>query len=65
MRMSNLAEQPSDANRTTLALGWGLDWLDVALQWVQWSDRTTLTNVDTLNGTYRSRAFVLGVSVNH
>jgi long-chain fatty acid transport protein len=54
-----------DANRTTLALGWGLDWLDVALQWVQWSDRTTLTNADTLNGTYRSRAFVLGVSVNH
>jgi long-chain fatty acid transport protein len=54
-----------DANRTTLALGWGLDWLDVALQWVQWSDRTTLSNADTLNGTYRTRAFVLGVSVNH
>jgi len=54
-----------DANRTTLALGWGLDWLDVALQWVQWSDRTTLSNVDSLNGRYRTRAFVLGLSVNH
>jgi long-chain fatty acid transport protein len=54
-----------DANRTTLAVGWGLDWLDVALQWVQWSDRTTLVNADGLNGRYRSRAFVLGLSVNH
>lgn len=52
-----------DGARTVLAAGFGLDWLDLALQWETWADRTTFTNADAFNGTYRSSAYRLAITV--
>jgi len=52
-----------DADRTVLALGYGLDWLDIGLQWVRFDDRTTFRNPNGLNGLYRNEAWILAVSM--
>ncbi|HEV7670323.1 MAG TPA: outer membrane protein transport protein [Thermoanaerobaculia bacterium] len=52
-----------DADRTILALGYGLDWLDIGLQWVRFDDRLTFSNPNGLNGLYRNEAWILAVSM--
>ena len=52
-----------DADRTTVAAGYGLDWLDIALQWQRYDNRFTFTNPDGLNGLYRNEAWLLAVSI--
>ncbi len=51
-----------DADRTVIAFGYGLDWLDIGLQWVRFDDRLTFRNPNGLNGLYRNEAWVLAVS---
>ncbi len=51
-----------DADRTVVALGYGLDWLDIGLQWVSFDDRLTFRNPNGLNGLYRNEAWILSVS---
>jgi long-chain fatty acid transport protein len=52
----------ADADHYVYALGWGLDWLDIALQWHQYTDRATVTNFDNINGRYRKNAWTVAVS---
>lgn len=51
-----------DAERSIFSLGFGRDWLDIGFQFVSPSDRTTLTNADTFNGTYSGNTYILGIS---
>lgn len=51
-----------DGERSLFSLGFGRDWLDIGFQFISPEDRTTLTNVDTLNGTYSGNTYVLGIS---
>lgn len=51
-----------DAERSIFSLGFGRDWLDIGFQFVSPSDRTTLTNADTMNGTYSGNTYILGIS---
>lgn len=53
-----------DADRISYAVGFSKDWLDVAFLWLDVQGRTTQVNVDDLNGTYNSNAWVLGVTIN-
>ncbi len=52
-----------DADRKIVAFGYGLDWLDIALQWVRFDDRLTFRNPNGLNGLYRNEAWILAVSM--
>lgn len=52
-----------DGARSIVAVGFGLDWLDLAFQWETAADRTTFTNPDGFNGTYRSSAYRLAITV--
>lgn len=52
-----------DAERTVVAVGWGKDWLDVALSWVQLADRTVRDSVENLNGTWSGDSLRLGLTV--
>lgn len=54
----------ADADRTTVALGWGKDWLDLALQWVQYDDRTVTTSFADLNGTWSTDSLRLAVTIS-
>jgi long-chain fatty acid transport protein len=51
-----------DAERSIVSLGFGRDWLDLGFQLITPDDRTTLTNIDTLNGTYSGNTYILGIS---
>lgn len=53
----------ADADRNVVSLGYGRDWLDVAVQLIAPSSRTTFTNRDGLNGTYSGNTFLLAMSV--
>lgn len=56
-----------DADRRGLTLGWGREFrersLDLALMVVDFDERTTLTNADGFDGTYRTMAWLAGVTV--
>lgn len=54
----------SDADRTLTSIGYGKDWLDMALIWQQLEDRSVTGNLDRFNGNYRGNAwsFVLTVT---
>lgn len=52
-----------DADRTVVAVGWGKDWLDAALSWVQLDDRTVRDSVEDLNGIWSTDSLRLGVTV--
>jgi long-chain fatty acid transport protein len=51
-----------DSNRSTLAMGVGLDWLDVAFSWTTYDQRIVSTSVQGLNGNYRANAWSFVVS---
>lgn len=53
------------ADRTVLSVGFGKDWLDVALAWVQSDDRVVRTNVDGFNGNWSADALRLGITVRN
>lgn len=52
-----------DTDSTTLALGFGKDWLDVAISWTQYDDLSIATNLDGFNGRYSRNVFRLGITV--
>ncbi len=52
-----------DADRTVVAFGYGLDWLDIAFQWVRFDNRLTFVNPNGVNGLYRNEAWILAVSM--
>ena len=53
----------ADADRMVLSGGIGLDWLQVAVSYTELDDRTTRTNLDGLNGTYRTNFWSLAVTI--
>ncbi len=53
-----------DADRKVVAFGYGLDWLDIGLQWVRYDDRLTFRNPNGVNGLYRNEAWILAVSAS-
>jgi long-chain fatty acid transport protein len=52
-----------DAARSIVSAGFGRDWLDIGFQFIAPESRTTLTNADSLNGTYKGNTYLLGISV--
>jgi long-chain fatty acid transport protein len=52
-----------DAKRSVFSAGFGRDWLDIGFQLIAPAIRTTRTNADGLNGTYKGNAYLLGVSI--
>jgi long-chain fatty acid transport protein len=55
----------ADADATVLAFGFGKDWLDVAVSWTQYADRTVTGNVDGFNGNWSADALRLGITVRN
>jgi long-chain fatty acid transport protein len=53
----------ADANRNTATLGFGLDWLDVAVGWTTFDPRSVTNNVDQFNGNYRGNAWSAAITV--
>jgi len=53
----------ADAKRSIVSAGFGRDWLDIGFQFIAPESRTTLTNADSLNGTYKGNTYLLGISV--
>lgn len=55
-----------DADRNGFTVGWGhapgVGGLDLALMYLPFDERTTLTNQDTFNGTYNTTVWLLGVT---
>jgi long-chain fatty acid transport protein len=52
----------ADSNRSSITLGFGLDWLDIAAAWTTYDQRIISTNVDGVNGNYRGNAWSLSLS---
>jgi len=57
-----------DADRTGLSAGYGRPlgkktYLDLALMYIRFSDRTTTTNLDVFNGRYKTRVWLFGASI--
>ena len=46
-----------DSDRSTLALGFGLDWLDLAFAWTTFDQRIVSTSAQNLNGNYRANSW--------
>ncbi len=53
----------ADSERTTVAAGFGRDWLDLAVQWASWESRTVLANPEGLNGRYEGSVYRLAISI--
>lgn len=53
----------ADADRTVITGGLGLDWLQVGVSYTEVADRTTRTNLDDLNGTYRTNFWSLAITI--
>lgn len=51
-----------DSNRSTFALGAGLDWLDVAFSWTTYDQRIISDGRKEINGNYRANAWSFVVS---
>ncbi len=54
----------ADANRTLFAMGFGKDPIDVAFVWVDAEQRIISNQIDDLNGSYRSSAWKLALTLN-
>ncbi len=54
----------ADADRTVLAVGVGLDWIDLAFMWIDSEQRIISDQIDDLNGNYRSSAWQLGLTLS-
>lgn len=53
-----------DADRGILAVGFGRDWLDLALQYQQLQERTVTDSVFGVNGRYRTNVWLVGVTIS-
>ncbi|HEX4955299.1 MAG TPA: outer membrane protein transport protein [Thermoanaerobaculia bacterium] len=53
----------ADADRSLYAAGFGLDWLDVAFSWTTWEGRVVTTNVDEINGNWRTTDWRLVITL--
>lgn len=53
-----------DADSTGLGLGYGKDFLDVSLMWVEFDRRSSRNNPNDFNGNYASNAWTLLMSVS-
>lgn len=51
-----------DSNRSTLSLGVGLDWLDVAFAWTTYDQRIVSDSLRDINGNYRANSWSFVVS---
>jgi len=51
-----------DSDRSTLALGFGLDWLDLAFSWTTFDQRIVSTSAQNLNGNYRANSWSFVIS---
>jgi long-chain fatty acid transport protein len=54
----------ADGERTVAGFGVGLDWLQLALQWVEQQERLVATQQEGLNGNYRASSWLFGLTVN-
>lgn len=54
----------ADGARSIVGIGFGLDWLDIAVQWEKPADRSTFVSRDQLNGTYRGSLYRLAISIS-
>ncbi len=54
----------ADSNRSVYTAGIGLDWLNVAFAWIANDQRIVTTNVDGINGNWRSSAWLLSLTVS-
>lgn len=52
-----------DSNRTVLAVGFGVDWLDVAFSWTTYDQRIVRTNVDEINGNWRASSWMVALTL--
>jgi long-chain fatty acid transport protein len=52
-----------DADRNVFTLGFGRDWLDLAIQFIAPENRIVRTNADLVNGAYSGNSYVVGFSV--
>ncbi len=53
----------ADAERHTLSLGWGKDWLGIAASYTDEAERETRLNPDGINGAYSGNRFSVTLSV--
>lgn len=53
----------ADSDRTVLAVGFGVDWLDVAFSWTTYDQRIVRTNVDGINGNWRASAWMVALTL--
>jgi long-chain fatty acid transport protein len=53
----------TDADRSTITAGFGLDWLDIAAGYTMYKDREIVTNTQSINGVYRANAWSVTLSV--
>ncbi|HWM91304.1 MAG TPA: outer membrane protein transport protein [Thermoanaerobaculia bacterium] len=51
-----------DSDRSTVSVGFGLDWLDVAFSWVTYDQRIVFTSLQDLNGNYRANGWMFTIS---
>lgn len=54
----------ADGERTVAAFGVGLDWLQLALQWIEQEERLIVTQEEGLNGNYRASSWLVGLTIN-
>lgn len=54
----------ADGDRTVAGFGVGLDWLQLALQWVEQEERLVSTQREGLNGNYRASSWLFGLTIN-
>lgn len=54
----------ADGDRTVAGFGIGLDWLQLALQWVEQEERLVSTQREGLNGNYRASSWLFGLTIN-
>lgn len=53
----------ADADRNTVTLGFGLDWLDLAVAWTKFGERSVTTNIDGFNGNYRGNEWTAALTI--
>ena len=54
----------TDFDDTIVSVGFGRDWLDIAFLWFDREQRVVVDQVDRINGSYRSNAWMLSVSAS-
>jgi long-chain fatty acid transport protein len=53
----------AEPNRNTLTVGFGLDWLDVAVGWTTFDPRSVTNSASQFNGNYRGNAWSAAITI--